>query len=107
MVKPDPILMTGERSEKARATDELQKKLATQQQRLFSMTFWLVVVLEAGLWYWEIDVWIRLIAPLLWIGFLIHSYALLILHELWEINDQLAGRKDELRNLLKKGREFP
>jgi len=41
-----------------------------------------------------------MLLPIVWIGFLIHNNALLVLHELWEINDQLSGRKDEFRTLL-------
>ena len=43
---------------------------------------------------------IQIVVPIMWVGFLIHDNALLLLHELWEINDQLAGRKDEFKNLL-------
>ena len=100
MVKPDLILSEGERSEKASATDKLQEQLVGQRQRVFAVTFWIVVIIEIGFWYFDIDVWIRLVVPLLWIGFLIHNNALLVLHELWEINDQLSGRKDEFRDLV-------
>ena len=43
---------------------------------------------------------IQIVVPIMWVGFLIHDNALLLLHELWKINDQLAGRKDEFKNLL-------
>ena len=89
-----------ERSKKAFASDKLQEQLANQRQTVFRITFWLVVLIEIGLWYFQIDLWIRLVVPMLWIGLLIHNNALLILHELWEINDQLAGRKDEFRNVI-------
>ncbi|MDA0692632.1 MAG: hypothetical protein O3C58_12300 [Nitrospinae bacterium] len=89
-----------ERSKKAVESDKLQEQLVNQRQTVFRSTFWLVVLIEIGLWYFQIDLWIRLVVPMVWIGFLIHNNALLILHELWEINDQLAGRKDEFRNVI-------
>lgn len=100
MVGPDPSLISSERSKKARASDEYQEKLVAQRQRLFAITFWIVVIMEAGLWYWGAPSWLTVVIPLFWIGFLIHNSALLVLHELWEINDQLAGRKDDFRILL-------
>jgi hypothetical protein len=101
MVKPDSVLLGETRTEKARASDEFQMQLANQRQRVFGISFCAVVLIEIGLWYWGIDVWVRLVVPILWVGFLVHNNALLVLHELWEINDQLAGRKDDFRGLLK------
>ena len=100
MVKPDPILTEEQRTEKALATDRLQEQLVAQRQRVFAVTFWLVVLAETGLWYFGVDAWMKLVLPLLWIGFLIHNNALLVLHELWEVNDQLSGRKDELKSVI-------
>ena len=101
MVNPDPALIEGARSEKSRAADQYQEQLVNQRQRLFAILFFAVVLIEIALWYWNIDVWVRLVVPILWVGLLVHNNALLILHELWELNDQLAGRKDEFRNLLR------
>jgi hypothetical protein len=42
-----------------------------------------------------------LAVPVVWLGVLIHNNALLIQHELWEINDQLAGRKDDFSRIFR------
>lgn len=88
-----------QRSERATEADVLAEKLVTQRQRVFAGTLWFVITFEVVFWYFDVGLWLRLLVPVLWIGFLIHNNALLVLHELWEINDQLAGRKDELRRL--------
>jgi len=102
MVKPDPVLLQGERSDRAVSSDKLQEELVGQRQRVFGITFWLVIVGDVALWYFDTPVWILVVLPVMWIGFLIHSNALLVLHELWEINDQLSGRKDDFGKLLRR-----
>ena len=88
------------RSERAQAADTIQEFLVTQPGRHFGISLFVAVVAEIGLWHYDVAIWIHVIVPLLWIGYLIHYYALGILHELWEINDQLAGRKDEFRGVV-------
>jgi len=100
MVKPDPILLKAERSVRAVSSDQFQEQLVGQRQWVFGLTLGLVVGGEAALWYVETPNWLLMLLPIVWIGFLIHNNALLVLHELWEINDQLSGRKDEFRTLL-------
>ncbi len=100
MVKPDDILTNGERSNRALASDKLMEQLVSQRQRVFGITFWFVVAAEVAMWYFDWPMWVLIVVPIMWVGFLIHDNALLLLHELWEINDQLAGRKDEFKNLL-------
>ena len=90
------------RTNQAIESDKLQNLLATQRERLFNITFIAVIVVEAAMWYFGLEVWVRIIVPIMWIGFLIHNNSLLLLHELWELNDQLSGRKDEFRKLLQK-----
>ena len=102
MVKPDPILLKGERSDSAVSSDKLQEQLAAQRQKVFGSTFWLVIAAEAAMWYFHAPVWLLIVVPVLWVGFIIHNNALLILHELWEVNDQLSGRKDEFGELIKR-----
>ena len=87
-------------SDQHRISDELQEKLVTEQQRSFAISFFFVLLLEIGFMYWGVAIWLRLIVPLLWIGYLIHRASIQIIHELYEINDQLAGRKDELKSML-------
>lgn len=100
MIEPDPILLQGKRSDSAVSSDNLQGQLAAQRQRAFGITFWLVVAAEAAMWYFDTPVWLLIVVPIMWVGILIHNNALLILHELWEVNDQLSGRKDEFEKLI-------
>jgi len=102
MVKPDDISINGERSIRALSSDRLIEQLVSQRQRVFGITFWFVVAAEVAMWYFDWPMWVLIVVPIMWIGFLIHDNALLLLHELWEVNDQLAGRKDELKNLLER-----
>jgi hypothetical protein len=74
--------------------------LVAQRQRLFGILFWALIGTEAILWYFDRPEWILIAVPIAWLGVLIHNNALLILHELWEINDQLAGRKDEFSKIV-------
>lgn len=104
MTTPDPSLIPQDRSDQSRASDEYQEKLVAQRQQVFGLSLFVVVLVEIGLWYWSMEMWLHIVVPLFWIGLLLHSNALLILHELWEINDQLSGRKDEFRVLFGKTR---
>jgi hypothetical protein len=104
MSEQDPELVEGGRSERTLSSDRLQEQLAFQRQTVFGFSFLLVVVAEAAMWFFGIPVWIRIVTPIMWLGFLIHNNALLILHELWEVNDQISGRKDEFRNVLRKSK---
>ncbi len=89
-----------QRSGTAKASDKFQEELAAQRQRVFSVTLFLVVIAEVLFWYLNQGLWLRVVVPIMWVGLLIHNNALLILHELWELNDQVSGRKDEFRQLL-------
>ena len=75
------------KSERAQAADTIQEFLVTQRNWQFRLSLLVAVAAEIGLWYYDVATWIRVIVPLLWIGYLIHYYALGLLHELWEIND--------------------
>lgn len=100
MVKPNDILLPDQRSEKAQAADKLAEQLISQRQRLFGITLWSVILAEAAFWYFDLGLWIRIVVPLIWVGFLVHNFTLVILHELWELNDQISGRKDEFRQVI-------
>ncbi|MQV46519.1 hypothetical protein [Sinorhizobium medicae] len=93
------------RSKKAVEADQLQEQLLKQRRWVFQVTATVTVLIEIGLWYWGADTWVQIVVPIFWIGLLLHNATLCILHELWELNDQLAGRKAELRALV--SREDP
>lgn len=104
MAKPDDVILSVPRSEKAQASDKLVEELVAQRQRVFGFTLVVVIVAEAVFWYFNLGLWLRVVVPVIWLGWLIHINALLILHEMWELNDQISGRKDEFRQLLSRQR---
>jgi hypothetical protein len=96
------LFVRGEgRSAQANASDAYQEQLIVQRQRTFGLLFLALIIVEAALWYSQSDTWLLLVVPVAWLGILIHNNALLILHELWEMNDQLAGRKDEFSRIVR------
>jgi len=78
MVKPDDILTNGERSNRALASDRLIEQLVSQRQRVFGITFWSVVAAEVAMWYFDWPMWVLIVVPIMWVGFLIHGNALLL-----------------------------
>ena len=88
------------KSERAEAADTIQVAYVRQRKIQFGVLFFTIVAVEASLWHYDVEAWIQVVAAVLWIGYLIYIYGILILHELWEMNDQLAGRKDEFRHLV-------
>ena len=78
----------------------LVEALVAQRQLVFGVSLLLVVLAEVGFWFFNVGFWIRIVVPLIWVGVLVHNNALLILHELWELNDQISGRKDDFRKVV-------
>jgi hypothetical protein len=107
MAKINPLLLGGRRSAKAYAADEAQQKLVSQRFMVWHLMLGGLIVGEALLWYFDAPAWILLVVPMGWLGLVVQNNALVILHELWELNDQLAGRKDEFRSLLRGTEEEP
>jgi hypothetical protein len=99
-MQADKLPLSGHRSERARASDGHQAQLAVQRQRVFAILLWSLIAVEWILWYYDSPEWLLFVVPIGWLGILLHNNALLILHELWELNDQLAGRKDEFTNIV-------
>ena len=93
--------MTDNRSAAALEADRVQERVV-YSGRVWQ--FWgLVAILAVGV---GISVWrdvatIYIIAGIAaWIVFSLHLSFTAILHELYELNDQIAGRKDEFRRLV-------
>ncbi len=93
--------MTDDRSASAREADKLQERIVFGGR---AWQFWgLVVILAAGVGVsvWQDVATMYIIAGIaVWIVFSLHLSFTAILHELYELNDQIAGRKDEFRSLV-------
>jgi hypothetical protein len=93
--------MTDDRSASAREADKLQERI------VYGGRVWqflgLAVILAVGV---GVSVWldvrtIYIIAGIaVWVVFSLHLSFTAIVHELYELNDQIAGRKDEFRSLV-------
>ena len=93
--------MIGNRSASALESDRLQERI------VYSGRVWLIWGLVAilavgvGISDWRDVAMIYIIAGIAaWIVFSLHLSFTAILHELYELNDQIAGRKDEFRRLV-------
>ncbi len=73
MVKPADILINGEHSNRALALDRLIEQLVSQSQRVFGITFWFVVAAEVAMWYFDWPMWVLIVVPIMWVGYLIHD----------------------------------
>ena len=65
--------------------------------RFFWTTLLVLGLTEAGLWYFNIEEWVRLIAPLLWIGVLV-QYNVLLIYEP-RSTDTLEQGINDIKNL--------
>ncbi len=88
------------RAAEALAADRAQSLSVGQREQAFHFTVAILAIAEIALWYFEASSWAMVTAAIIWLGFLFHNTMTIVLHELAELNDQLAGRKDEFRTLL-------
>ncbi len=93
--------MTDDRSASAREADRLQERVVFGGR---TWQFWGLVAILAvgvGISVWRDVVTIYIIAGIAaWIVFSLHLSFTAILHELFELNDQIAGRKDEFKRVV-------
>ena len=98
MVKGNPV-----RSETALEADKLQEKLV-QRSRVWQI--WAAIALLAlGVWLaisFKVNELIIMTGVIAWAVFITHVNLTQVLHELYELNDQLAGRKDEFRAIFQR-----
>ena len=100
--------MTKERSASAREADRLQEQIV-YRGRVWQVWF-LIAILAAGVGIsaWQGVAGIYIIAGIAaWVVFALHLNFTAVLHELYELNDQIAGRKDEFRAIVKDRPESP
>ncbi len=91
------------RSETALEADKLQEKLV-QRSRVWQI--WVAIALLAlGVWLaisFKVNEVIIMAGVVAWAVFITHVNFTQVLHELYELNDQLAGRKDEFRAIFQR-----
>ena len=100
--------MTDYRSDSALAADKLQERIV-YSGRVWQLWF-LIGVLAGGVGIavWQDVATIYIIAGIAaWVAFSFHLSFTAILHELYELNDQIAGRKDEFKDLVQRQQETP
>jgi hypothetical protein len=80
--------------------DLLQEKIVTLGRVRQLWTRILVLIAGAGLaWYFSVDATWIVVGTIAWAVEALHLSFTAVLGELYEINDQLAGRKDEFKAL--------
>ena len=91
-------------------SDRLAEQLLGKFERKFIYPLVIFVFLWGALFFgaWDAiffgylpeNIGILALATVIWLLWIFHYLLLGIYHELWEINDQLSGRKSEFRDLI-------
>ena len=90
-----------ERSRSALSADASTYELMRQRGEVIGIFIVVLMIAETILYYFDQPGWIGIVFAIAWLGILLANELKLIYHELIELNDQLAGRKDEFRKILK------
>jgi len=90
-----------ERSRSAFSADASAEELMRQREEVIGIFFAVLIIAEFILYYFDQPGWIGIVVAIAWLGILLANELKLIYHELIELNDQIAGRKDEFRRILK------
>ena len=97
--------MTDDQSDTALEADKLQERLVKRERK---HQFWgLIAILAIGV---GIAVWRNVAAVYIfagiaaWVVLSLHISFTAMLHELYELNDQIAGRKDEFKRMIQQRR---
>ena len=88
------------RSRAAIAVDEAAERLVRQRRTWMYVLLGALVVIESMLSWYAPPSWVYVVVGIAWLGIVVQDSLVHLQHELIEVNDQLAGRKDELRSLL-------
>lgn len=98
--------MTDNRSASARNADRLQEQVVLKGRvwQVWSLIALLVVSVSVAGWQGVATMYV-MAGIAAWIVFSLHLSFTAVLHELFELNDQLAGRKDEFRRLMRDVRD--
>jgi len=84
-----------ERSRSALSTDASAEELMRQRGEVIGIFVVVLMIAEIILYYFDQPGWIGIVVAIGWLGMLLGNELSLIYHELLELNDQIAGRKDE------------
>ena len=90
-----------ERSKSALSADASVEELMWQREYFVQIFVVVLVIAEIILYYFNQPGWIGIVVAIAWLGILLANELKLVYHELIELNDQIAGRKDEFRRILK------
>jgi hypothetical protein len=89
------------RSDSAYRADLRAIDLITSHQLAIWVLLVILVLVEGAIYYFNIPSWIGIAFGLGWLGLVVHLNLMPIYSELLELNDQVAGRKEDLRQLIR------
>ncbi len=100
--------MTNGRSETALEADRLQERIVFRSRVWQIWT--LIGLLALGVWLadlFKVSTIFIMTGMVAWAVFAIHLSFTAVLNELYELNDQIAGRKDEFKGLIQHNADQP
>jgi len=89
------------RSSSALETDTQSEKMMVQRDRVLWLFLVILVIVEYVICFFELPSWVGVVAAIGWLGWFLSNELKMILHELIELNDQIAGRKGEFKDIVK------
>ena len=93
--------MIDNRSASALESDRLQERVVYSGRVWQFWGLMAILAVGVGISVWQDVATVYIIAGIAaWIVYSLHLSFTAILHELYELNDQIAGRKDEFRRLV-------
>jgi len=93
--------MTDKRSASAREADRIQERVVFGGRVLVVWCLAVILAVGVGISTWQEVPMIYIVTGIAgWVVVSLHLSLTAILHELYELNDQVAGRKDEFRELI-------
>ncbi|MDZ7736633.1 MAG: hypothetical protein U5P41_11425 [Gammaproteobacteria bacterium] len=93
---------TDNRSPSSTEADGQAEKLMEQREHVLWFFVAILIVAEIVVYYFKQPGWIGIVVAIGWLGILLANELKLIYHELIELNDQISGRKEEFKKIVKK-----
>ena len=91
-----------DRSSSALESDALTEKLMEKREHVLWFFLAIIAAVEYCIYFFEVPSWVGVVFAIGWLGWLLANELKLILHELIELNDQIAGRKNEFKKVMNK-----
>ncbi len=88
------------RSESALEADALAEKLIEQREHALWFYLAALLIVEGLIYYFDKPGWVGIVCAIAWLATYLGNELKIIYNELLEINDQIAGRKNEFSKIL-------